>query len=288
MLKNPMEEIMADCAVKFTIPKNPGIEKIRHSFEELENYISGSSMPGKSYLLQYLIEYDKSNMFQTLLGKLADSEIRLIGEELLKNAVSKNRQDVLESLLSTGIDVNYALKIACAYGRIEMVKFLVDNGADIHTDDDYPVCVSCTTGCGIDIVKFLHENGADIHARDELPLRISCEMGDFAVIQYLVNNNANVNTKNGHALRLVLDHGHDDCIEFLINAGADVGMLTFDDLYCLISKRWYHTTKLLVKYGVKFDIFNKYEFNKKDKELVDMLHNQGVNPETIACMMMLC
>ena len=51
-----------------------------------------------------------------------------------------------------------------------MVEFLIKNGVDIHTDNDYPLIFSVKIN-EFDFFKYLVKNGADIHARDDYALR---------------------------------------------------------------------------------------------------------------------
>jgi ankyrin repeat protein len=53
-----------------------------------------------------------------------------------------------------------------------VVKFLLENGADIHAMDDETLRWSAKNG-HIDVVKFLVENGADIHAMNNEALKYS-------------------------------------------------------------------------------------------------------------------
>ena len=60
----------------------------------------------------------------------------------------------------------YALQYAARYGKLEIVKLLIEHGADIHADDDYALGKAAEFG-HLEIVKFLFECGANIHADDD-------------------------------------------------------------------------------------------------------------------------
>ena len=57
----------------------------------------------------------------------------------------------------------YALRESARSGRFEIVKYLIDKGADIHADDDFALRESATRG-NFEIVKYLVDKGTDIHA----------------------------------------------------------------------------------------------------------------------------
>lgn len=51
------------------------------------------------------------------------------------------------------------------------------------------------------IVKFLVENGADVHADDDWPLRYAVWKGHYSVVEYLMQNDANPNANCKEAFR---------------------------------------------------------------------------------------
>lgn len=48
----------------------------------------------------------------------------------------------------------------------------------------------------LETVKFLVENGANIHADDESALRTRAQNGHLEVVRFLVDNGANIQTQN--------------------------------------------------------------------------------------------
>ena len=55
---------------------------------------------------------------------------------------------------------------------MEVVKYLVDNGADIHANDDCALRWAAEHG-RLEVVKYLIDNGADIHARGDRALNFA-------------------------------------------------------------------------------------------------------------------
>jgi|SRR3989338_961544 len=64
-------------------------------------------------------------------------------------------------------------------------------------------------------VKFLIENGADVHAMNDEALRWASENGHFEVVRFLVKNGANVHAMNDEALRWASENGHLEVASFL-------------------------------------------------------------------------
>lgn len=113
---------------------------------------------------------------------------------------------------------------AVSEGRLDIVKFLVENGADIHADDDTPVFYSVFRGNTKNlssILKYLveadkfteHMNYAFQHA---------CEIGNYEVVSYLLKKGADVNYDYGCALKYAAMNGHVKIVKLLIDNGIDL------------------------------------------------------------------
>ena len=66
-------------------------------------------------------------------------------------------------------DGTTVLMWAARGGDVEMVRFLVADGADIHAQDDYGITVLMYGAWGgdVEVVRLLLDNGADLHAQDD-------------------------------------------------------------------------------------------------------------------------
>jgi len=76
-------------------------------------------------------------------------------------------------------------------GNLDIVKYLVENGADIHAYDDYALKWSARNG-HLDVVKYLLEKGANIHADNDSVLIDSAYYGRLDVVKYLLEKGANI------------------------------------------------------------------------------------------------
>jgi ankyrin repeat protein len=68
-----------------------------------------------------------------------------------------------------GNDGNTPLHYACEGGNLEVVKFLIDSGADVSVagnDGNTPLHYACEGG-NLEVVKFLIDSGADVSALDK-------------------------------------------------------------------------------------------------------------------------
>ena len=81
------------------------------------------------------------------------------------------------------------LSCASRNGHLEMVKYLVENGADFRADDDYVVRWASRFG-HLKVVKYLVEKGANFRADDNYAIRWASRNGHLEVVKYLVEMGA--------------------------------------------------------------------------------------------------
>ncbi|XP_063404286.1 alpha-latrotoxin-Sg1a-like [Mytilus trossulus] len=118
---------------------------------------------------------------------------------------------------------------ASAGGFIEIVKILVESGADVNFCDNNnrsPLFVASEEGHS-DVVSYLIKNGGDVHMCNEhgtSPLLASIENGHLNVLKTLLDNNAQVkNQLSGEKIpfMIALQKGRVEIGNFLLQNGAD-------------------------------------------------------------------
>ena len=97
-------------------------------------------------------------------------------------------------------NANDKLKESSEDGRLDQVIVAVNNGADIHADNDDSLRYASENGY-IQIVKYLVEQGADIHARNDWSLRSASENGYIQIVKYLIEQGADIHAENDDSLR---------------------------------------------------------------------------------------
>lgn len=131
-----------------------------------------------------------------------------------------------------------ALIRAADYGKYDIVKLLIEKGANVNhrTDNGFTAIIWAAERGHLDIVKLLVENGADINAKStwaaKTPIMAAAERCEnIDVISYLITKGANLNEKGAGGT--VLDYAKSRnawdkeqkdfkklVIQTLINAGA--------------------------------------------------------------------
>ncbi|TNE27826.1 MAG: ankyrin repeat domain-containing protein [Alphaproteobacteria bacterium] len=89
--------------------------------------------------------------------------------------------------------VNTHLYEAAKIGSIALMQDALDNGADIHDQDDCALQWSCHEG-QYDATQFLLEQGADLHADGDKPLKWAAEKGHQRIVRLLLVYGANFHT----------------------------------------------------------------------------------------------
>ena len=91
--------------------------------------------------------------------------------------------------------VDGLFKCAMYMNDYEKIKLYLENGADIHEDNDQALIDAVKEG-DIVKVKILIEHGADVHARGEQALRSAILNDNQDMMTLLLDNGANVHTQN--------------------------------------------------------------------------------------------
>ena len=130
-------------------------------------------------------------------------------EEKLFNATFEGNNDIVKILLeSTFVDTRYPnvfnytpLIIASRYGYQDVVKTILQNGANIESQDDIgeTALINAALWGHIEIVELLLKNGANLNVRGiknrRSPLSWAAYMGHTNVVKLLMKWNANPNLR---------------------------------------------------------------------------------------------
>jgi len=102
----------------------------------------------------------------------------------------------------------------------KIIQMLLDNGADVHADDENPLRRAAVAG-HTEIVKLLLEAGADVHVYDDSPLRSAAVAGHTEIVKLLLAAGADVHVYDDSPLRSAAREGHTEIVKLLLAAGAD-------------------------------------------------------------------
>ncbi len=191
--------------------KYPGIENYKSSETWKQFFLSVIFYISKMKE-DYNFEYTEGNFKKQY--NLLEKYKTYSGDTLLVEAIREKEFPLIVHTIKTGVKQHsliYALYLASREGYLEAVKYLVENGVDIHYNEDVTLKVAAMGGY-LNIVKYLVEKGANVNAHNTEALIAAAEHGHYDVVKYLVDRGAIVNDK---ALKGAVKYGHDEIIEFL-------------------------------------------------------------------------
>jgi len=160
-----------------------------------------------------------------------------------------------------------ALKRACELDRMDLVKFLVENGACVGKESYNAPLIACIKNGNIEMVKYLLDNGANpndtIYTYDRVVIKMTPMY--FAIAQNRM-----------------------DIIELLFKYGADVSegnyITTYNPLYiALVKKSRYDILERLFQnnvytnFGIDDKTLLEYVMERDDMDLFKLFVKYGCN-----------
>ena len=178
---------------------------------------------------------------------------------ILKNLRPLWSIETVEALIREDVEfesyMNHMLYEAAKYGYLDIVKYLVEHGANIHDSDYDTVCCASKYG-HLEIVEYLVEHGANIYAWDDYPLRWASYNGHLDVVKYLVEQGSNIHTGHDFALREASSSGHLDVVKYLIEQGANIHAQDDEALFSASKYGHLDVVKYLVEQGANIHAYN--------------------------------
>ena len=132
--------------------------------------------------------------------------------------------ETIKMLIEAGANRDCALRYIAEKGHLEVVKYLIEKGADVHTKNDSALRTSAEKG-HLEVVKYLIEKGADIHAVNDSALHFSVLYGHLEVVKYLIEAGADVHANHDLALRWSANSEHLEIVKYLIEKGANIDLI---------------------------------------------------------------
>ena len=155
--------------------------------------------------------------------------------EITKLLVSKGADMNAVSVLSSAIRLEgygkgTALLDACLTGRLEVVRLLLELGADLNVTHQNPLVEACTFR-RINVVKLLISYGANVNARDHnghTSLGVACGCGFDDVAEVLLDHGADMylfipqGPNKLNPLIIACMNGNVSTVKLLLDRGADI------------------------------------------------------------------
>ncbi|XP_013391240.1 ankyrin-1-like [Lingula anatina] len=189
-----------------------------------------------------------------------------------------------------------ALHIALLTGNADMVKLLLDSGAEVNAENEdgrTPLYWAAEEGHE-DIVKLLLEHGTDPNITNEwgrTPLYWAAEEGHEDIVKLLLEHGTdpNITNESGRTpLCWAAEEGHEDIVKLLLERGADPNITNKwgrTPLYWAAYEGHEDIVKLLLEHGADPNITYKWDrtplhvaAGEGHEDVVKLLLEHGADP----------
>ena len=194
--------------------------------------------------------------------------------EIVEAVVRSGNLEHIKTILDAGASVhdlnvkNEALIWAAKVDNLELIRYLIEEGADVNTTsfDVHTPLTAAAEGGYTESVKFLLEKGADVNKQQcwyDTPLIIGAKSGHFQCVKVLIKSGADISAKDVSGLSAMhhaVQCGHDTCVHMLIETGADVNSSYFNRnslLMAAAEKGYSKCVQLLIAAGA--DVKAEYD-----------------------------
>eukprot|EP00092_Neocalanus_flemingeri_P106095 GFUD01136081.1.p1 GENE.GFUD01136081.1~~GFUD01136081.1.p1 ORF type:complete len:2869 (+),score=812.68 GFUD01136081.1:304-8910(+) len=164
------------------------------------------------------------------------------GHTPLMEAASAGHCGVAKILLEFGAGINThsnefkesALTLACYKGHLEMVRFLLEAGADQEhkTDEMHTALMEASMDGHVEVARLLLDSGAQVNMPAdsfESPLTLAACGGHVELAMLLLERGANIEEVNDEGYTPLMEasrEGHEEMVALLLSQGADINAQT--------------------------------------------------------------
>lgn len=164
------------------------------------------------------------------------------GHTPLMEAASAGNVSVAKILVDSGASINThsnefkesALTLACYKGHLEMVRFLLEAGADQEhkTEEMHTALMEASMDGHVAVARLLLDSGAQVNMPAdsfESPLTLAACGGHVELAMLLLERGANIEEVNDEGYTPLMEasrEGHEEMVALLLSQGADINAQT--------------------------------------------------------------
>lgn len=179
----------------------------------------------------------QKKFFLLFLAAATLSCARMVGMNMWEAAKAGNLKRVQQGVAVSKATVRIQddrgstlLHIAAYHGRLEVVQYLVANGAQLNKQADNHWTPLHGAACygHFEVVRYLVSNGAQKEVQDDdglTPLHLAALRGRLEIVKYLIAEGAQVNKQCKYGttpLHKAAQHGHFEVVKHLVEKGAQI------------------------------------------------------------------
>lgn len=311
MVKFLLSEGATDKSSMFQAAKNDNLEMIQlllqHDFE-FGNSLIYAAENDNMEIVQFLVEAGsevnlsqkrKSGLFSRYYVSPIDRSIKNGNLEMVKYLISKGvsienaieecfefqQNEILKALIPEYENKDELLSKAFIRSNTEIIRYLINAGADINYKDDHGntlLHITSKEGNILNTKMLIEEFNASINAKNEsgeTPLMLSASSSDILVTEYLLTKEVEIDATNNHgetALFYSLENKSLNNFNLLLNKGADPDIRSNNNTTLLIAaakKNQVKAINYLLDHGVNIDAENDLKEKAFDYIITDFNRN---------------
>lgn len=192
-------------------------------------------------LMQRYLKYDNNNNIRRTF---------FVREEALHLASERGYTEIVRFLLDSGANIHinddWALRDACEHGYVETARLLLERGADANAMN---VLRKVAKNGPVEIVQLLLEYGTDVHINDDKALILAARYDNTKIVELLLHFGANILAQGNEALKMACKYAKLDTIKVLLENGANVHINHDEPLFLAVKRDNVQIAKLLLEYG---------------------------------------
>jgi len=225
---------------------------------------------------------------------IGNNDVSMVGAVIAKDSKSVNRPDSRKEMRGM-----MPLHYAAWKGNVEIVKLLLDHGADLHaTIVEQSVIHFAARSGNVEVISILLDKGADVNAKgfmEATPLMYAAARSDLIMARFLLERGADIQQKDIQgftALYNAVENGSPEIIDFLISRGANVNEISKTSYgyetplyHAMLRGRIDNAILLVTKYNANVNTQTADSSTplhlavyKGQKEMVDVLLKNKGNP----------
>ena len=212
----------------------------------------------------------------------------------MKNACRHGNLNRVIELLNQGAPLNALKKedphpawIASYYGNLNILEYLVSQGADIHYDYS-PAIDGAVQGGNLNICQYLLNSGVNIRD-DPITMYRACmstKPSAYEIIELLYEHGGIINCRSAdgdHIITSLATIGDIDKLKFLFELGASPNVDSGGPLQYACIHGEIEVVKLLLDYGARVNVYKgralKLAKTRGHRDIAQLLINWGANPQ---------